>query len=235
MEIKRCLMIDSGNLSENYYFLFLSKLPFIECETCKSVDEALRYIYSRSGMDIVLINRSLDADILSDFLKKMSRSPPVIVISKSDKQALEAFEIDGVVDSISLPFKKSRLLRSLSRAWDLRHSENSVADLNSIFVKCGRIMKRFLFEGIEYVEAYGIYSKIYYQGFKVVVNENISNLEYLLGGKMFRRIHKSYIININNIQQIHTRTIQLKNKTEGVPFGPKYKPLVANLLNKYMP
>lgn len=233
MEIKRCLIIDSGNINENYYLLLLHKLPFVECFVCKTVDEALRFIYSKSGVDIVIIYRSLYSDILSDFLEKMCKSPPLIVISESDKQAIEAFEIDSVVDSISVPFHKNRLFRSLGKAWELRHSEASVADANSVFVKCGRVIKRFYFEYIEYVEAYGIYSKIYYQGLKVIVNESISNLEYLLDKKKFRRIHKSYIININNIQQIHSRNIQLKSKKEGVPFGPKYKPLVANLFNMH--
>lgn len=231
MEIKRCLIIDRGDINDTHYLVLLRKLPFVECFTCKTVDEALRFIYSKSGVDIVIINSSQDADILNDFLKKICKSPPVIVISESDKQAIEAFEIDSVVDSMSVPFDKNRLLRSLGKAWELRHSENSVSDANSVFVKCGRVIKRFYFEYIEYVEAYGIYSKMYYQGLKVIVNENISNLEYLLDRKKLRRVHKSYIININNIQQIHSRNIQLKSKKERVPFGPKYKSLVASLLS----
>jgi DNA-binding LytR/AlgR family response regulator len=229
MEIKKCLIIDNGDVSQSSYFLLLRKLSFVECEICSTTDEGLKFIFSKRGVDLIIINTCLDTDTLSDFFKQMYVSPPVIVISESDKLARQAFDMDNVVDIILLPFDKNRLLRALSKAWGIRHSENSVSDLNSVFLKCGRIIRRFSFDRIEYVEAYGIYSKLYYEGTKVIINENISSLEHLLDKRKFRRVHKSYIININNIQEIDSRGILLENKKERVPFGPKYRPLVANL------
>lgn len=227
MEIKKCLVIDSE--LDSFYVTLLKKLPFIEFETCSNADEALRHVYSKRGIDLVIVNISSQSDQLNNFIKQMYRTPPVIVISDSEKKAIQAFDIDNVVDILLVPFDKNRLLRALSKAWGVRHTEHSVSDSESVFLKCGRMMKRFFFDHLEYVEAYGVYSKVYYEGTKIIVNESISSIEHLLSKRKFRRVHKSFIININNIQEIDSAGVLLINTKTRVPFGPKYKPLLGNL------
>jgi hypothetical protein len=229
MEIKKCLIIDKAEKSTPFYCSILQKLLFVECTTCTSTDESLSHIYSSRGVDLIIISSSLGEDAVRSFFNQNCVLPPVIIVCETELQAIKLFEIERYADILVGPFDKDRLLRGLSKAWCVKHTDNSVADSSSVFLKCGRITKRFFFDRIEFVEAYGIYCKVYYEGNKVIVNESISNIEILLDKKKFRRIHKSFVINIDNIEEIYAGGILLQNRKDKIPFGPTYKPLLNNI------
>lgn len=46
---------------------------------------------------------------------------------------------------------------------------------------------------------------------------------------MHHGLHKSFIINVDSIHEIDARGILLLDKPDPIPFGPKYKPMLASL------
>ncbi len=56
---------------------------------------------------------------------------------------------------------------------------------------------------IIWVEAYGDYSKIHTSASTFLSNYGISDLEKKLNPKLFLRVHRSYIINLDKVKELH--------------------------------
>lgn len=230
MRVMQCLVIDNFSGDDSISYLrILQKLPFLEIILCENLDDAYNKLFKFSKIDFIIFNTEFGLDNLSELIRQVYAVPPIIVIGMLPSSTIQALDFSQVVDALILPLEKTRLMRAIGRASNTKHTLNGVSDRDSVFIKLGRSMNRFYFDKIEYIEAYGIYSKVYYEGVKMIVNESISNLEHLLPIKDFRRIHKSYIVNINNILTIDSGGLLLRTKKEKVPFGPKYKPLINAL------
>jgi DNA-binding LytR/AlgR family response regulator len=65
---------------------------------------------------------------------------------------------------------------------------------------------------------------------KLVTHQTMSDMEKLLPSKQFIRVHKSFIIAVDQIKVIYGNTIELEQGV--IPIGSSYKNNVMNLLGR---
>ncbi len=82
---------------------------------------------------------------------------------------------------------------------------------------------------IIYIEGYGIYSKLMTNKGKITINDSMMSLEEKLRGKMFIRVHKSFIINTSKISTIKTGSVEME--IGEVPIGNRFKPAIEDFLS----
>jgi DNA-binding LytR/AlgR family response regulator len=87
---------------------------------------------------------------------------------------------------------------------------------------------KFDFEDIDFINAFGIYSKIYIENKSTVVNESIATLEEVLPSKIFRRIHKSYIVNVKKVTGYDHKSVFINDVI--LPIGFSYKKNVNDFI-----
>ncbi|MEZ4902524.1 MAG: LytTR family DNA-binding domain-containing protein [Spirosomataceae bacterium] len=199
---------------------FLEKLPFFEKPlTCDTALEALK-ILKQNAVDILFLDINLPDMSGLELLKACPKPPPTIITSCDPSFAVESFDYD-VADYLLKPFSFARMTRAVNRALEMEVASQSVADSNGIFLKVGRQLKRFQFNDISYVEAFGIYAKIYHHNQITVVNETITSLEQRLPKRYFVRVQKSYIINLDKVESIDTKNLQMGHAK--IPIGLTYR------------
>ncbi|MVM41644.1 response regulator transcription factor [Spirosoma sp. HMF3257] len=154
----------------------------------------------------------------------------MIITSAYPDYALESYEIGKAVDYLLKPFTVERLQISLTRALQWQN-QPTVIEKNEIFLKMGRKAQRFVFQSIDYIEAFGIYSKVYADNQMYLVNEGLTLLIDQLPARLFIRVHKSYVININKITSYDRHTIWL-GQTK-IPIGRSFRPGLEGLLSVF--
>jgi DNA-binding LytR/AlgR family response regulator len=89
-------------------------------------------------------------------------------------------------------------------------------------------MQKINFENLDYIMAYGIYTKVYFNENYLLVNDNISYLESNLPPNIFIRIHKSYIVNLPKITSIDANHVFIQEKP--IPIGLTFRSKLQVLL-----
>ena len=186
-----------------------------------------------------------DLDGMS-FVKGLAAPPAVVFTTAYSEYAVEGYKVDAV-DYLLKPYsfdefrhaaeKVQRILTPSPRPDD---NDSAMASnltgsapqgAQSLFIKTdGRIVK-ILVKDIRYVEGMSEYLKIHLasQPRPIVALLSMKKLEDRLPSN-FMRIHRSYIINLDEIQEVNKNRVILDESTY-LPIGDLYKESFTNYIN----
>lgn len=159
-----------------------------------------------NGFEIV---RALDAGSL----------PAIIFVTAYDQYALQAFDLYAL-DYLLKPFDRKRAKRAVERAREhIRSRERGEMDERLMSLVAGlkpdrkylerlviRSTGRIFFlktEEVDWIEASGNYLKIHVGRETHMIRETMNSLESKLDPSKFIRIHRSTIVNIDRIRELH--------------------------------
>ncbi|RXF70500.1 LytR/AlgR family response regulator transcription factor [Arcticibacter tournemirensis] len=193
---------------------------------CDTLAKGLAHI-EQSPVDLLLLDLNLNGENGFAVLEAMvARSFHTIIVSAYTDKAITAFA-HGVLDFVPKPFDESRLFQAFGRL----NIRNNVAGspLRYLAVKKGGVIKMIEAEQIRYIKGAGIYSELHLQnGRQELHDKSLDALEQLLPAGDFIRIHRSYIVKLQQAQKLIIEAggkyaIQLKNG-EQLPVGrSRYK------------
>ena len=190
---------------------------------------ALEYI-QKHRVDLIILDLNLAGEDGFRLLQTIvAESFDTIVISAYRDRAIEAFEY-GVLDFVGKPFRKDRLEKALQRVLN----KNLKPDHPVRFLPVKKQGKIYLVRvrDLRYVQGANIYAELHLQnGQKELSDKSLESILQLLPPH-FARIHKSYIVNMNEAVEIRVRPggkyqLLLQND-ELLPIGrTRYKDLKA--------
>ena len=231
MTSKQYLIIDDTESDALYLKSLLNKLPFFNLVGIAPTLESAVELLARQAVDLIFLDINLGSQFGLTLLKTGMALPPVIITSAYPDYALESYEIGKAADYLLKPFTLERLHIALTRALQLPNNTNTILEKDAVFLKMGRKVQRFAFQSIDYVEAFGIYSKVYADGQMYLVNERLASLTALLPARQFIRVHKSYLIHIGKITSFDRHNIWL-DQTK-IPIGQSFRPSLEGLLSLF--
>jgi len=148
-----------------------------------------------------------------DVLELIGPDVPVIFVTAYDEYAMKAFEVHAV-DYLLKPVGKDRLAAALRRV-KMRATENrpAAAELaiaarpagqfaERLVVKDGTRVTLIPVEKLDYAEAQDDYVALATEGKKHLKQQTIASLEAALDPKLFVRIHRSYVVNLERVARI---------------------------------
>ncbi len=153
-------------------------------------------------IDLLLLDLNLNGEDGFELLEHaVASSFHTIVISGNVDKALVAFEY-GVVDFIPKPFDRERLESALNR---LENKLEIRKSLKKISVRKGDSILLLPIESINFFEADGKKTKIHLKsGNTEHFKKNLNTLQQILPPD-FYRVHKSYLVSLENIKEIKMR------------------------------
>ncbi|NRF40332.1 LytTR family DNA-binding domain-containing protein [Pedobacter foliorum] len=162
---------------------------------------------------------------------KSSNTKVILTTAYSD-YAVAGYEQD-VVDYLLKPITFERFLMSVNKARARISNEKAITMQSQvaiplyIFLKTEYRIQKVSLASIQYIEGLGDYINLHTTNGKILSLERMKNIEETLPPS-FLRIHKSYIINIDQIDFIEKGRIII-NK-EYLPIGDSYKEKVKRHL-----
>lgn len=228
MEIKQCLIIEDAESDALYLKKLLSQFAFLKLVgVAPTIDSAVQCLETQH-VDLLFLDIRLNGQLGFMLLKLGLTLPPVIVTTAYADYAVESYEIGKVSDYLLKPFTLERLHLALTRVFT-EQSKASVFEQDGVFLKMGRKTQRFVFQSIHYVEAFGVYTKVYADNQMYLVTERLNALLGQLPPRLFIRVHKSFVINISKVTGYDRHTIWL-NQTK-IPIGRSYRSELEKLLS----
>jgi two-component system LytT family response regulator len=214
------LIVDDEPLARRRIHKLVSQHTDIEIVgDCANGHEAIAAIH-RQKPQLVFLDVQMPEITGFDVLEALEPElmPLVIFVTAHNQYALRALEVHAF-DYLLKPFDKARFDKTLQQAKARIHSEHKgdvnrralalleelrsrTNHLERLIIKTGGRVFFIRTEVIDWLEAEGKYVRLHVGKETHLLRETIGNLESRLDAKKFLRIHRSYIVNIERIQEL---------------------------------
>jgi two-component system LytT family response regulator len=156
------------------------------------------------------------------FIKILQKKCLIVLTTAYPQYAVNAFDLD-VVDYLLKPIVYERFLQAISKVKDQLASQKHIVEpkdtLDYFFVKSEYKMQKVYFKDVVYLEGLRDYVALHTKQFKLLTLQSMKSFEQNLPSN-FVRVHKSYIVNTDEITSVNSNTIVL-GKTV-IPIGSVY-------------
>lgn len=219
-----CIIVDDEPLAREGMKLNIKELPSLDL--VGSFENALKANEFLHDNDVDLMFLDIEMPGLSglDFIKSLKNPPHVILTTAYPQYAVEAFELD-VVDYLLKPIKMERFLKAVNKVEALLRLSNepSAMDFNEdfIFVKSERKYIKLNYNDIYFIEGLKDYVILHATKGKYMTAMNVKTIHSKLPSAVFFRTSKSYIINVNHINEIDGEDVIIEDNK--IPIGRSYR------------
>jgi DNA-binding LytR/AlgR family response regulator len=165
-----------------------------------------------------------------EFIKAMKHPHPLIVLTTSHPEfALEAYE-HNVLDYLVKPIALPRFLNAVAKAQAMfeKHNIDKIEN-DIIFIKKGNIIVKVNKSDVLWIEGLGDYVTLNTEKEKFIVHSTMHAIEQKFASNEFIRVHRSFIIRIDRINNIEDNCISYYDKF--IPIGKTYREAVYKRLN----
>lgn len=236
----KVLIIDDEPLAQDVIETYVQKIPDLQLiGTCKNAIEA-SVLLNKEMVDLIFLDIQMPQLNGIDFLKSLTKKPLVIITTAFSDYAVEGFELN-VVDYLLKPISFNRFLLAINRIIDSKNSSNAEESQKEsshtesyFFVKADKKMVKINHKDILYIEGLKDYVIIKLAKSRLVTLQTMKSLEDKLPDKIFKRIHRSYIVNLDKLEAIVGNTVEVKEGEQQVklPIGKNYKEELIALINE---
>lgn len=232
MKNLRCIIADDEPIARQIIENYIQEIPNLELvASCKNAFEVME-IVEKEIVDVLFLDINMPKLSGLSLLKTMQKKPAVIITTAYSEYAVEGFEL-SVTDYLLKPFSLERFLQAVIK---VKQKEIVAEEITiskelktSLFVKSDKKIIKLKTDEISHVEAYGNYIKIF-AGTMILTPQTLSDFIEKLPDS-FLRIHKSFVINFNQLKLIEGNQIVLQNDTK-LPIGKSYRKLVLDKIDR---
>ena len=209
--MKKVLIADDEKAGRTLIKEYLSDFPDLVLigEVNNGVD-AITEI-NRFKPDLVFLDIQMPGKTGFEVLTYLEELPAVIFSTAYDEYALKAFEVHAV-DYLLKPYTKARFKSAIERLNTNNQKLGNLAE--SLLMEKTEFPSRVLVQhnkklitkavnDLQWVEAYGDYSKLHVDEEVYLSNFGITDLEQKLDPQKFIRVHRSSIINLDKVKELH--------------------------------
>ena len=229
----RCLAIDDEPLALQQIAAYINKVPFLELAAqCQSALEARQFL-SDDRVDAIFCDINMPDLNGMDFVKSLTAPPLVVFTTAYSEYAIEGFKVNAV-DYLLKPFGMQEFMRAANRLQErLSVPASAPAETDdTLFLKTDYRIVKVNIPDIRYVEAMSEYLKVWIEGEAkpIITLLSMKKMEERLPDN-FMRIHRSYIINLDKIQEVNKNRVIMDTDTY-LPIGDLYKEAFQAYLDK---
>lgn len=214
MEKIKAIIIEDEELARQLIKNYLKDVDSVEIiHECDNGFDGAKAI-SELNPDLVFLDIQMPKLNGFELLELIENPPEVIFITAHNEYAIRAFEMNAV-DYLLKPYSRERLINALNKAIERIRAGGQQADniqkliqqpitgsIERVVVKSGYKIKVIPVEKIVYIEAQDDYVMIYTEEGKHLKQTTMKYFETFLDPLQFVRIHRSYIVRIDQVVQL---------------------------------
>ncbi len=232
----RTIAIDDEPLALSLLSDYISKTPFLELiGKFDNPLDAIEFL-RKELVDLILVDIQMPDLTGTDFVRSLEISPKVIFTTAYPQYAIEGFKLNAI-DYLLKPFSYDEFLKAVQKAYkqaELEAGAATTVEANNqfLFLKSEYKIRRINFNDILYIEGLKDYIKVFIKGEpKPILSLNsIKALEQKLPEDRFMRVHRSFIVNLEQIDTIERSRIVFGK--EYIPISDQYKEKFQAYLDK---
>lgn len=255
-KVIRALIVDDEPLARRRMRNLLEPYADVQIvDECGDAEEAVGIIRAQQP-DLLFLDIKLPGkngfEVLSEITQE--QMPVVVFVTAFDQYAVKAFEFHAL-DYLLKPFDEDRFEYTLQRARTqiererggdisrrllalLREKDNPPKFIQRLKVKTGSGYLFLKIEEIAWIAAEANYLRIHTEKNSYLIRGTLGYIEGLLDPQQFVRIHRSRIVNVDAIKEMHPwfqhgeYSLSLKNGTR-LTISRSYRERLAKLVGDF--
>lgn len=233
-----CIIIEDEPFAQKLLQSYIERIPYLTlASTFTNPVKAYPFLQQQS-IDLIFLDIEMPELNGMQFLAGLTYQPQIIFTTAYSQYAVESYE-KNALDYLLKPITFERFLASVNKHPLLNTAatippaslplatETNQAD--HIFVKVNRHILKLFYQDIFYIEALRDYVLFHTASSQHIVYHSLKKLEEFLPTQ-FQRVHHSYIVNLNQLEQIRDNHICMGDKK--IPISKKYRDLVLAEIQK---
>ena len=222
-----CIIVEDEPLAIEVIQDYIMQIPFLNLKAiCTDAIHALN-VLQKEKIDLLFLDIHLPKIKGLDFLRTLKNPPKVIITTAYHEYALSSYE-HNVIDYLLKPIEFSRFLTAVNKLSLPTVQEivtgNTHSDRESIFLNINKRKQKVYLDEILYAESQKEYITIHIDNKSYTTKIQINELENILPKQSFIRIHRSFIISKDKIDNYSLSDVEINGVT--IPIGRSYKELV---------
>jgi len=218
-----CIIVDDNKLARAAIKQLITEVDFLTLkEECENPVDAFNYL-QKENIDLIFLDVEMPGMSGLELIKNLKKHPIIILISAKKNYAVEAFELN-VADYIVKPVTINRFMTAVSRAKELFDKKDQKVDSDEkeyIFIRSNSVLTKIKIKEIVYIQALGDYVNIFTATKRHTVHITLKSMEEKLPKGMFYRLHRSYLVALDHIDNIEENTAYVGQHP--LPIGEQFK------------
>lgn len=225
----KCIAVDDESIALDILEGYLSKFEEVKLvEKFNNPLDAIRYL-NENQVDVVFLDVNMPEFSGIDLIKTLKDKPYVVLCTANPSYAIDGYKLE-VFDYLLKPFGFEALQQTINRIIDdFTHTQGlqdmALSSVNQgesfFFVKADGKYVKLNYNDIYYIEGLKEYVSIFLKSKRIVTLQAMKKLESILPINNFRRIHRSYIVNLNYMDAVNHNEVEINGKV--LPIGKSYK------------
>jgi len=221
----KTLIVDDEPLAHDIIENYVNKIPDMEIVAkCDNAIEANQILQSED-VDLVFLDIQMPQMTGIELVKSLNNPPKIVFTTAYAEYAVDGFDLNAV-DYLLKPIAFDRFLKAVNKVKDaIDPADIATTAEDFFFVKADKKLIKVHFSEILYVEGLKDYVIIKKEQGRVIALQTMKSLAQKLPADMFMRVHRSYIVNIQQIKAVVGNTIELieSGQAKHIPIGKNYK------------
>lgn len=233
-----CIIVEDIQIAADFLRKFCEKSELVEVQGhFLNVPDALAFL-DQERPDLIFLDVEMPGATGFELLDSLTYSPKIILTTSKTEYAFDAFQYH-VDDYLKKPFTYKRFLEAIQKirgtavetttAVASPASSAQPSDADYLFIKADDKLVRLGKDDILFIESMRDYVKFVTPGKNYITYNTLKNMEEKLSGQSFLKVHRSYIVNLNKIDDIRGNTIYLHSHQ--IPIGKGSKEELVRRLN----
>ncbi|HEY2039276.1 MAG TPA: LytTR family DNA-binding domain-containing protein [Edaphobacter sp.] len=225
MKLKTMIVDDEPLARERLRLLLAEDSQIDIVSECRNGSEAIQHLRSSPPPDFLFLDIQMPGTGGFEVIESIgvAHMPPTVFVTAHHEFAVQAFTVQAV-DYLTKPIEPSRLCNTLVRV-KRKIAENAafltqerlsevLGALRGVIGKEKNYLERFLvrdgtkevivpIDEIEWIEAADYYACLHVGSRRYMLRESMKQLEKMLDPARFVRIHRSIVVRIDQVREIH--------------------------------
>lgn len=229
-----CIIVDDDKMSCKLLEGYVKKASSLNLIGTFSDSIAARNaITERKDIDLIILDIEMPELNGFDFIGSLDLPPNIIIVTSGEDYALKAFDFN-VVDYLLKPISYGRFCKAIDKTirYYSRKEVPNTGD-EEIFIKKGSSLVKLKLKDIIFIEALENYVTLTTKDDKFTIHFTMKAIESQVPSGIFKRVHRSYIINKSMIQSIKENTLDLTvgDSVKSIPVGKSFRDDLLNDIN----
>ena len=228
------LIVDDEFLARKLLQGYVTKIENLNLVgTAQNAAEAFSLV-NEHQVDILLLDIHMPDLNGIELARTLSNVPAIIFTTAYSEYALESYEVSAVdylLKPIAFPRFSAAIEKAIAKLKSLETASTEPAIVEThqeandqktyMLVKADYRLYKINFDDLLYIEGQHEYVSFYTREKRITALYSLKNLEEQLPADQFIRVHKSYIVSINEIQEIEPLSITVAGQK--LPIGGSYR------------
>lgn len=231
-----CLVLEDEKPAQDIMLLHIQRIPSLSLRAVAgSAAQALDYLHT-GNIDLLFADINLPGISGLQLAQSLPATTGVIFTTAYEQYAVKGFELNAV-DYLVKPIAFERFEKAVNRYLQHFHKQPAIvareaqtAQRSFLFIRCERKMMKLHLDEILYLEAQRNYLLIQTKEGVHKTYQSISEIEDKLPAGHFLRVHRSFIVSVDQVTAITASQILIQQHT--IPIGRLYRKEVVDAIHQ---